>query len=165
MKTHKLVYVSLFGVTCALFGGSVFAQTGVASKSICMTTGTIAPEPVGDRDGHFIQVSQSTCRIEGGPLDGGVMTQNSIWEVDKGASTLSSSSGVIRKAGGIAVYQTASGTRTVTMKDGKVVGWTATGKSNFPIGGGTVAEVAGKSFTWTARFTGPNQYVIDSVMD
>ena len=165
MKVSASVRLAILGSTLLIGTGGLFAQSGSTSKSICMSTGSSTPEAIGDRDGHFVQVSTSTCRIEGGPLDGGVMTQNSIWEMDKANANLTSGNGVVRMAGGVAIYQTTGGSRTLIIKDGKVAGWTASGKSVFVTGAGSAAAVAGKPFSWTARLTGLNQYTIDTVMD
>jgi hypothetical protein len=60
------------------------------------------------------------------------------------------------------VYQTMGGTRSLVVKDGKVVGWTAAGRVAYPIATGAFAAAAGKTYSWTARLTGSNQYIIES---
>ena len=81
---------------------SAFGQAGLSYKASCQEVGNSAEEPLGDRDGHSIDVFQFTCRIEGGPLDGGVMTGMTISEIEKTTSIGLSGAGVIRKAGGLA---------------------------------------------------------------
>ena len=150
-------------LTAALLAATgVHAQTGPVSKSTCVVTGGTLMEAAGDRDGHFIQASAGTCSIEGGAFSGGVMTQNSIWDSDGPKATLTAGNGVIRGPGSIAVYQTMGGTRSLVVKDGKVVGWTAAGRVAYPIATGAFAAAAGKTYTWTARLTGSNQYIIES---
>lgn len=156
LKTSALLAAALLATT------GVQAQTGAVSKSTCVITGGTLIEAAGDREGHFIQPSVGTCSIEGGTFNGGVMTQNSIWDADGPKATLASGNGVIRGPGSIAVYQTMGGTRTLVVKDGKVVGWTAAGRVVYPVATGAFAAAAGKTYSWTARLSGPNQYTIES---
>jgi hypothetical protein len=69
-------------VTALAFAG--FAPGAVAQetsfKQICQEVGGNAPEPVGDREGHTITVSQYSCRVDSGPMSGGVVTGTAIWE-------------------------------------------------------------------------------------
>jgi hypothetical protein len=162
MNTHFLKCTALLGASLLALGGAAQAQSDAVSKSTCVVTGGTLMEPAGDREGHFIQASTGTCSVEGGHFNGGVMTQNSIWESDGPKALLTSGNGVIRAPGGIAVYQTLGGSRTLIIKDGKVAGWTATGRVTYPVATGLYASAAGKTFTWTARLTGPNQYIIES---
>lgn len=145
-------------LTCAL----VAAQT---SKSTCMNVGGGVPEPVGDREGHAIQVSLGSCMTEGGPLDGTVMTSNTIWEADKGSMVILSADGVSRKPGTLAAYRVTAGTLTWQMQDGKPVGWTASGKGVYTMASGSASALAGKSFSWTGRATGPRSYVLEAKVD
>jgi len=165
MNNQYLKYAALLSAGLRTFGGAAQAQSATVSKSTCVVTGGTLLEPLGDREGHFIQVSAGTCSVEGGQFNGGVMTQNSIWESDGPKATLTSGNGVVRAPGGLAVYQTIGGTRTLIIKDGKVAGWTASGRVAYPVATGSYASVAGKTFAWTARLTGPNQYIIETVME
>lgn len=140
---------------------AAWAQT----KSTCFNEGPAAVEQVGDREGHTINVSRAVCTMEGGAFDGAVMTQHAVWEGDKAVSTMVSADGVARRPGGVLVYRLNAGTLTLTMQDGKPTGWTASGKGVYPVAGGNMAVLAGKSFTWTARSTGPRSYVIESKVD
>lgn len=134
-------------------------------KSTCMNVGAGTVEPVGDREGHALQVSEGTCMSEGGLLDGAVMTQNTIWEHDKGGSTILSADGVARKPGAIAAYRLTAGSLNMLMQDGKPAGWTASGKGVYTAAGGSAAALAGKTFSWTARATGPRSYAIETKLD
>ena len=50
-------------------------------KVTCQDVGASgAREPVGDREGHAISVSQESCRIESGPWSGAVLTDTDTWE-------------------------------------------------------------------------------------
>lgn len=162
MKHFKLAGMGALALGAALAAGSACAQP-VVSRSICMITGNAAMEAVGDREGHALQASSGTCRIEGGPMDGGVMTQNTIWEIDKANARIVSADGVLRVPGGLAVYRT-GGTRTLTMKDGAVTGFAASGEGVYLMGSGKGAPLNGKNFTWTAKPGIAGQYVIETTL-
>lgn len=161
---HTTPCILALGAALALAATPTLAQTD-QNQQLCTLVGTAAPEPAGDREGHAIQVASATCTIVGGALDGSVVTQYALWDMDGPTANLTSGYGVIRKAGGVAAYQTTSGTRTLVMKDGKVVGWTASGKGRYTLATGSAAAAAGKSFSWTAKLTGLNRYSIDVVTD
>ena len=163
MRLRRNSISTIVGLTVAVSLVSAYAQT--TSKLTCMSTGSLAPEAVGDRDGHFIQSVIGTCTIEGGPLDGAVMTQNTVWDADKGTATIPSGNGVVRKPGGVAVYQTSGGTRNLVIKDGKVAGWMASGKGVYTMATGTLSAVSGKTFSWTGKSTGFNQYSLEAIID
>jgi len=103
--------------------------------------------------------------VAGGPLDGSVVTQNTLWDNDRGTVTILSADGVARKVGGTAVYKVTAGTLTYVMQDGKPVGWTAAGKGAYTLATGNMAALAGKSYSWTARSTSPRTYSIESTLD
>lgn len=151
----------LAGCVLVIVATGVWAQT----KSTCFNEGPSAVEPVGDRDGHTVNVARGVCTMEGDVFDGAVVTQHTVWEGDKGTSMMVSGDGVARKPGGIVVYRLSSGTLTLTLQDGKPVGWTASGKGTYPVASGNMATVAGKSFSWTARSTGARSYVIESKVE
>ena len=136
-----------------------------SSKHTCMNLGPNLPEPLGDRDGHAILVSDASCMIEGGLLDGTVMTQRTISELDKGAMNILSGDGVSRKPGVAVAYRVTAGSLTYVMKDGKPAGWNASGKGVYTMATGAAAALAGKAFTWTGYTTGPRSYVLESKVD
>lgn len=119
----------LCGVLVAGFAQTASAadETTTIGKLICVGTGAGAPEWIADREGHALQIASATCRGEGGLTDGGVMTQSTIWEMNKGSATALSGDGVLRKTGGMAAYRLTSASRSLIMTDGKVSGWTASG--------------------------------------
>ena len=129
-----------------------------ATKNVCQYIGHDSPENLGDREGHGIVVVSSTCRVESGPLEGGVLTAQYIWEFDKTNGTVIFGGGVIRKAGATVVYQYTEGKWAVTMADGKVTGYTSSGNGRWAVASGSAASLAGKTFTWTSKPTGAGQY-------
>jgi len=160
MKTRSRLLVCSLGL--ALAAGSALAQ-GVW-KSSCTNSGGAGPEPLGT-EGRALAVASATCTVEGGPMSGSVVTQNAIWEFDRGDGTLLSADGVARKPGSAAAYKLTSGTVTTVMKDGQPVGWTGSGTLVYTLGTGDAAGLKGKSFSWTGRATGPRTYVIESKPD
>jgi hypothetical protein len=154
---HNLLKVSGIATVIAFAG---FAPRAVAedTKNICQDVGGFAAEPVGDREGHSISVDPYSCRVTSGPMSGGVETGTIIWEWDKTNAVEVSLGGVVRKPGAIVVYQGAEGKIALTMDDGKVTGCTASGRGRWVTATGTAASLAGKSFTWTSKCTGPGQF-------
>jgi hypothetical protein len=121
----------------------------------CQNVGASPLEPLGDRDGHAISVAETSCRIDSGPMSGGVVTAQDIWEWDKTDAVLLSASGVIRKPGATVVFRDNEGKLSPTISDGKVTGWTAAARGSFPLATGDAAALSGRSYTLTARPTGP----------
>jgi hypothetical protein len=138
----------------------------VTYKLHCHDVGYNPAQPLGDREGHSISVSQFTCRTEGGPFDGGTVTGNNIWEWDKINAVLLTGNAVVRKPGATAVSQSADGKLALTVgNDGKVTGWTASGKGNWRLATGGAAAYSGKGYTWTAVPSGAGQFIVDIKVD
>ncbi len=164
MKIYKTILHAMAVIALSLTSGLVLAQAA-ASQSNCTFHGGLVREPIGDREGHALQVSAATCAVTGGVLDGTVETHHAIYEHDKGASSLRSADSVFRKPGARAVARITAGTLEIVMKDGNPAGWTASGKGVYTMASGTAAPLAGKTFTYTARSTGPLSYGLDIVLD
>jgi hypothetical protein len=164
MKISKRILATSVAFLLMTGTGLALSQT---TKFTCVNIGSGVPEPLGDRDGHAVQVSGSACTAEGGLLDGMVMTQDTIWEIEiaKGTFNLLSSHGVSRKAGATTAYRSTSGTLTTTMKDGKPTGWTVAGKGTYTLATGSAAALAGKNFSFTGYATGLHTYVLVSTLD
>ena len=164
--TSKLALASCAILVASMGSVIVRAQTATPSaRAICNNIGGSAPEPVGDRDGHTLQVAEASCTVQGGPLDGAVLTQNTLWEYDKGVGNMLSSHGVYRKPGAMATYVNSAGTINLVMADGKVTGWTAAGKGRYAMASGSAGSLNGKTYSWTARPTGPRSYVVEATFD
>jgi hypothetical protein len=144
---------------------AAFTQDAVAQEInytwTCQTIGTDAPEALGDREGHSISVNVASCHSESEPMSGAVLTGTTMWEWDGPKAVLLSSNGVIRKPGGTVVYQNTAGSLALTMTDGKVTGFTASGKGDEKLATGSLAALAGKPYTWTAKPAGPGQFTIE----
>jgi len=136
------------GIATAAIALAVVMPSAVAQEKetfTCQTVGTAAPEPLGDREGHAISVSEASCRADSGPDAGGVVTGTTIWEWDKTNGVVVSGNGVVRKPGYTEVYQAIDGKISLTVADGKVTGWTASGRNTVVLGTGSAASRVGKS--------------------
>jgi hypothetical protein len=157
----KTSYGLLLAFGLALGAGGAFGQSW---KTSCTNSGAGGPEPLGS-DGRALSVASATCIADGGPMNGGVVTQNAIWEFDKGTGTVLSADGVVRKPGSTAAYKLTAGTINTLMQDGKPVGWTGSGTGVYTTGAGDGASLKGKTFSWTGKATGPRTYIIESKME
>jgi hypothetical protein len=137
----------------------------ISYRAVCTNHGANWNEPVGDRDGHSLQVGDATCAIQGGPMDGAVATQQVLWEYDKGVGTLLSSHSVARRPGSMAVTVGRSGKLNLQMTDGRVTGWTASGTLSYVSATGSAAGLEKKNANWTSRPTGNRTYVIEIVVE
>jgi hypothetical protein len=157
--------LNVCGIATAAIGLAVFAPRAVAQENTatltCQNVGGGAPEPLGDREAHSISVQQYSCSASSGPLSGGVWTGSIIWEWDKANAVMVLGNGVIRKPDATAVYQEKEGKIALTMADGKVTGWAASGAGSWVMGVGSAASLAGKSYTWTSKPIGPEQYTVE----
>lgn len=115
----------------------------------CNTVGAAPLEQL-DGEGHAVQVTQYTCRVTGGALDGFVTTATNIWEFHKTSGKLLASSGIMRKPGAMLVFQ-ADGMQELIMVDGRPGGWESVGTGVYKLATGTAAALAGRRFTFVAR--------------
>jgi hypothetical protein len=92
----------------------------------------------------------------------GILTGTYIWEWDGPNATLVSEHGVIRKPGATLVYVESHGKLALTMADGKVTGWTASARGTNVLATGSAASIAGKSYTTTAKPSGPGQFTFEA---
>ena len=72
-----------------------------------------------------------------------------------------SNNGVARKPGATLAWKDAEGKITLTMTDGKVTGWTGSGRGVNALATGDWAPMAGKSYTWTAKSPRPSVTIFD----
>src|SRR5271170_2038826 len=121
-----------------LFGGTallllVSSSAAMADNTFnCQDVGLTTPEPIGDQDGHVLVVDNFSCRVEGGPMAGGVMTGTVTWDMTKGKGTLISGTGVIRKPGSLVIYKDGDGVLNLTINDkGQVTGGSASGTATW----------------------------------
>ncbi len=141
------------------------AQTAITFKSTCQDIGISAREPINDREGHSITVGQYSCKNSGGVEEGSIQTGMVIWEWDKTNAMMLSGNGIARKPGAFLVYQNSEAKASLTIVDGKVTGITGTAKGVYKAASGSMASLAGKSFSSTFRSIGAGQFVIETTVE
>jgi len=131
----------------------------------CWDVGGAPPDPVGDRLGHALTYNQVVCRIESGPLAGGLATGDMSWEWDGPTSKALTFRLIVRKPGASAVLRGTSGGMTLIMTDGKRTGVTGSGRYDYVLTTGSWAPLAGKSETWTYKGIGPLDFSIEGKLE
>lgn len=133
---------------------------GITARVLCTNHGPNLIEPLVGREGQSLLAAEATCAVQGGPMDASVETQHILWHYDKASGQLLSGHAVARKPGALGASTITQGALSFQMADGKVTGWTASGKGRQTLAAGAASALAGKSFAWTASPTGPRSYVI-----
>lgn len=161
MNSNRLLafFIGVAGLT--LIHTPASAQSGHTEQLHCNAVGYGPPEPLGDRKGHAISVSHTSCRVEGGPLDGGVMTGTVIWEWHKTNAVMLSGMGVTRKPGTTLAYQNVKGKGALIIADGKVTGFAGSGRGRCTMATGAAADRKGKTYSFTFKTVGRGKLVID----
>jgi hypothetical protein len=159
MKTFRKHLALLFAIASA--GVMQEAAAQVTAQFECQYVGVTSQEPIGDRDGHVLRMSSYSCRVMTGPHKGGVYTGNNVTEWDGPTGIYVSGNAVTRVPGGIVVSSVTGGTLAYIMKDGKPVGVISNGTGRTAIDSGPGAPFAGKSFKFSSKTTGLNQFTID----
>jgi hypothetical protein len=154
----------LAAIAFAAFGPEAGAQE-TSARYICQAVGAGAPEALGDRDHHLISTDQISCRVDTGPMSGGVLTGMTIWEWNGPNAVLVSGNGIIRKGDATVVYVQTEGKVAVTYVEGKMTGFTASGKGRIAVATGGAASQAGKVTTWTVAPTGPRQMTVEEQIE
>jgi hypothetical protein len=154
-----------YAIATAAIALGLFAPIAVADDITftftCQAVGNGTPEPLGDREGHGISMSQTSCHANSGPVSGGVLTGTIVWEWDKTSGILLSGGGIVRKPGSTVAYTLAEGKIALVIADGKVTGAEASGRGTYVLAIGGAASLAGKSFTYTSKSSGPGQSQLD----
>jgi hypothetical protein len=152
-----LYFCSLSAIVFALAAPTATAQE-LHGHILCRQVGAFTPEQLGDREGHALSMTQSSCQTTEGPLAGAVQTETNMWEWDGPKAKELSAYGVARKPGATFTFQHPDGTLEVTMTDGKPSGWTASGHGIVTLATGSWASLNGKTYEWTGKGTGPNVF-------
>jgi hypothetical protein len=162
-STNILGFAILVGGVMA-FAPAVFAAEN-RSKMTCKSEG--APQPIiGDPQGRMIAVYDITCTVIEGSPHGGVYSGKEIVEWDNTHASLIAGSGVLRSPGSTVVLQDINEDGEATLTDGKVTGFTSSGRSKIIwASSSVVAAMVGKTFSHTTNSTGPGESVVDSLGD
>ena len=107
-----------------------------------------------------------SCETVEGVTKGAVWTSYIVWEWDGPKAKELAGWSVGRKDGATQACQEIpeKGTNELIMTDGKVTGWTASGQCVVTMGTGDFASMAGKTWYWNAKPTGPMTYEIMSTV-
>jgi hypothetical protein len=160
IKPVSLCFATLSVAAVTLAAPGATAQE-LHGHNICRSVGGFAPEQLGDREGHALLISRSSCQATEGPYAGGVQDETNVLEWDGPKAKELSAYGVARKPGATLAFQHTDGTVEVTMTDGKPSGWTAAGHGVVTLATGSWASLNGKTFEWTGKGTGPNVFEAD----
>lgn len=160
IKRLLLYASSLSAIVFGLAAPSATAQE-LHGHNVCRSVGAFTPEQLGDREGHALSISQSSCQVTEGLLAGAVQDETNVLEWDGPKAKELSAYGVARKPGATYAFQHTDGTLEVTMADGKPSGWTASGHGFVTMATGSLASLNGKNFEWTGKGTGPNVFEAD----
>jgi hypothetical protein len=156
--------IAAVGVAITAAAPSATAQENTISFT-CTIVGVGPTEPLGDREGHAVSQALYSCLASTGPLSGGVWTETIVWEWDKNNGVLVSGAGVVRKPGVIAVVQLTEQKLDRIVTDGKVTGAVGAGHGTFPVAVGPAVALSGKSFAYSVKTTGPNQFNLEMKLD
>ena len=78
------IHLGVCGVAMAVIALLAIAPTALAQENAFTTTcqemGSGAPQPPENRLGDLISVEQDRCSVDSGPLIGGVLIEEIIWE-------------------------------------------------------------------------------------
>ena len=164
MKRNLLTSVAVVAVAAGAMMPSAIqkanAQEMTASYS-CQVVGANSMEPLGDREGHGLGTLDYSCLVTAGLMSGGVVTGHNVTVFDKSGGTLLMGGGVIRKPDATVVYQQAEEKVEFTMNDGKVTGFTATGRGHVVMAVGGAASFSGMPYVYTAKSTGLGQFSVE----
>lgn len=161
MKPSHCPLPLICALVVGVLGQPALAQTGTGSKGLCNAVGSTHMEPLRDREGHNLSVQTFNCRIEGGLLNGAVLTGTNTYEWDKGVAVGLTGSMVARSAAGTYVAVFRDFGVTLTMSDGRVTGWVAKTTGTYRLATGAAAALAGKTFSTVAKPTGSGQFLLE----
>ena len=161
IRISSLVIIS---TALSLSAAIAQAQGTVTQRSVCQNVGPIVLEPLGES--RALQVASISCRIEGGPMNGAVMTGDQVYEFQGLNGKMIVGAGVLRMPGNMLVYQNTEASTALTMVDGKVTGATGSGKGVYKAGyGATSSQYTGKTYTYSLKTTGLGAFVLEIIND
>jgi len=158
---RRRMMVIVIGSALGLIAANESAQAGLLARYECNVIGPSIPEPIGDRSGHNLAVTQFSCLAVEGEMKGAVYTATNVAEWDGPKAVYQFAGGVHRIAGGFAVTQMTEGGATVIMKDGQPVGSEGAGKAVIKYAAGTLAAYAGKPVAFTNKSAGLGHFILE----
>ena len=152
--------LALFALSAA-----AFAQSGTTFKNTCMGVGSSSPEALAGREGQTFSIGNYVCTAESGPLEGATFTGANIWHWKSGSATVVSGTGVARKPGAQAVYETTTGQMKLIMNGNQVVGFEGEGKGIYRIATGSAAPLEGKTISYKFKSIAPGRFEVVTTID
>ena len=162
-KQLQLFLRSLIAIALELGVASAVAQE-LSNHDICHRVAFLPPDPLGDHDGHSLGMTQDNCETVEGVAKGAVWNNYSMWEWNGTKAKELAGYGVARKAGATTTFRDIDGTLELTLTDGKITGWTASGVSVVTMGTGDWASFTGKKWHWATKSTGLMTSEADSTL-
>jgi len=158
---------TVLGLVCAMAACSACtpACADIRYRCECQVVETTYLEHFG-RQGQRAELSNFTCRIIGGPLNGFVVNGTNLWEsAGKARGALLGSMAVAQGASSSVVYQSYDVKRRLRRGKDDAVRWEASSWGLYRTASGSVAFLAGKTFRSIARATGPGTFTIDNTIN
>jgi hypothetical protein len=158
VKVRNALYIS--GLSAISFSHAApSANAQEIGREVCREMGRTEPDPLGDRQGHAISHTESSCKTKEGLTAGAVSTVSTLLEWDGATATLVSPYDVGRgPGGGVMAFQGVDAKIDLTMTaGGKPIGWTGSGHSIVTLSSGPLEALKGKTISWTARSRQYNQ--------
>ena len=161
VSNRPAFYIGGF-LAVALSLGVTSAQAQDFGREVCREIGRTVPEPLGDRQGHAITHTESSCKTMDGLTAGAVRSENSLFEWDGTTATLVSAYGVDRGPGGgvMALQDVDAKIDLMVTAGGRPIGWSGSGHSIVTLASGPWEALKGKTISWTARSTGLGEYEV-----
>ena len=130
----------------------------------CRVTNVAQLDHLG-REGQAAELSQFTCHVHGGVLDGFSVSGTNIWELATDGAVLLGSIAVAHRADATLVYEVEQATRRSATGAGRSAKWQGTGRGTYKLATGSVAALAGKTFHTMARYEAPDAFTIETVVE
>ncbi|CAL75805.1 conserved hypothetical protein [Bradyrhizobium sp. ORS 278] len=137
------------------------AHAEVLAHYECSVIGPSSPEPIGDRPGHALNTVQFSCFAVEGVMKDAIYTAVNVSEWDGLKVAYQFAGGVHRIAGGFAVTQMSEGSAVVLVKDGQPAGTAGSGKAVIKYAVGTLAQLNGKTVSFTTKSTSLGRFNLD----
>jgi hypothetical protein len=140
---------------------SAAAQAAAPYKLHCQSIPG-ARDDIPGSPGRALTLGGYSCRVDGGPMSGGVTTGSSVSEVNGDNVVGFSGGSVTRKPGSLLVtVHSEFGSKTLRDADGKVKDVQGTGRGRYVLATGEAASFSGKGYRYVTRVTGPGMFDVD----
>lgn len=162
---HLLLGATALGLICGA-GASAQPRGEVNGYRLhCQSISGTRDDIVGSPS-RVLAAGGYSCRVDGGPMNGGVTTGSSLGEVQGDRYVGFSGSSVTRKPGSLlASVHGEFGQETIRDAQGKVTEVRGSGRGRYVLATGDAAPLSGKSYRYVTHWTGPHVFVVDVVAE